>query len=348
MKKGLVALLAALVLTGAVYAQLEDTVEVAQSIKVHQCWEAANDIHFVVYPFEPWVGILDWQMKILGSPPYSYTVDSVYNPQGKLHWLRFDVTFAGIIPYCTWITIDVTLWLDQLNAVIIDSIYWTLNGDKLNEETKFDFPGQGFSVDNISPTGRSTVWFRNQSDEVLMIRSFRLALNQSGFLAPSQLDNFTGWTDKVDPFAVLPSASYAIPLKDMEPGAFLFMAWDIFRPGDGLWADEFVGSSVGVHEDQFGAEPLNIEEYGLLDEVKFLNVSVHPGYSSIHYYLPKATHANLSVYTVTGELVATLVNEEQSAGGHTVRWESDASAGLYFCRLSADGIEATEKMIRLK
>ncbi len=348
MKKGLIALLTTLVLAGAVYAQV-DSVEVSQSIDVHQGWPRANDIHFVVYPNEPWVGILAWQMNIYGAPPYSYTVDSVYNDEGKLHWLRFDVTFDAVIPYCTTITIDVKLWLDQLNAIIIDSIYWTWNGQKINEETKFDFPGQGFSVDNISPDGLSTVWIRNQSDEVLVVKNVRFARNQPSSISPSELDQFDGWTDQIGSITVLPLSSYAVPLEGMQAGAFLYLAWDVFEPGAGVGADVFQGPSFGVHEDQLGAVPLNVKEYGVLDEVKFLDVNAYPGYSSIHYFLPKAANVNLSVYAVSGELVATLVNEEQSAGGHTLRWEGNGlPSGLYIARLSADGIQASEKMIRLK
>lgn len=351
MKKGLLAFVAVLVFAAVVNAQPLDSVEVSLSRDVHQQWQLieVNDIHFVTYPREPWVGIVNWEMRIKGSPPYTYTVDSVYNDEGKLHWLRFDVTFVTPVPYCTWITIDVTLWLDQQNSIFIDSVYWTSNGVRIGGDTKFDAPGQGFSVDNISASGMSTLWIQNPSDEVLLFRDVRLARNQPTSASASDLNTFSDWTDAVKDFTVAPSESYAVPLEDMAAGAFLYMTWDIYTPGDGVGADVLVGTANGVHEDQLGALPMNIEESGMLKDVKFLDVSANPGYSEIHYYLPKATHAKISVYTVSGELVTTLVDEEQCAGGHTLRWEGEGQpAGLYIARLSADGVSAAEKMIRVK
>ncbi len=349
MKKFLVVLIAALVLTGTAYSQLIDSVEVSQSVEIHQGWEQANDLHFVVYPNEPWVGILAWEMKIDGTPPYAYVVDSVYNDEGKLHWLRFDVTFDGIVPFCSKVLIDVKLWLDQANAIVIDSIYWTWNGEKINGDNRFDFPGVGFSVDNISLDGRSTVWIRNMSDEVLLMQNVRFARNQPESIEPSDLSTFADWTDRAESFTSLPSTAYSIPLEGMVPGAYLYLAWEVFSPGTGVGADVFLGPVSGVHEDQLGVLPLDVKEYGVINEVKFLDVNAFSGYSTIQYFIPKAANVNLSVYAVTGECVATLVNEEQSAGGHTLRWEGNGlPAGLYIARLSADGIQASEKMIRLK
>lgn len=353
MKKGIIAFLAVLLFAGAVYAEGEPA-EVNEAIEVHQSWEIANDLHFEVYPNEDWVYILDWKMQILNSPPYTFTVDSVFNSDGNLRKLRFDVKFDDYIYYCDWIVIDVWLLLSEYNAIIIDNIYWTLDGEILNEEGGEDHPGQGFSVDNISDEGRSTLWFRNEGPEILSIEDFRLAINQPGPIPAPDLFEFQEWTDKIDPFVVEPGEAFTIPLEGMEPGMFLFIGWEAFELGDGTDGDEFVGSGAGVHQDQLGALQAGVEESGLLDKVKFLDVAAYPGRTHIRYYLPKSTHATVTVYSVTGEKVVTLVDEEQSAGGHTLEWDgTDArgqktATGVYLCRLYADGVYAQEKMIRVK
>jgi len=78
------------------------------------------------------------------------------------------------------------------------------------------------------------------------------------------------------------------------------------------------------------------------------------GTTQIRYTLPQNALVELSVYSADGRKVTTLVNEYKPAGTYTVHWDgTDAqgkrvSAGAYICRLEADGIQAVEKMIRLK
>ena len=63
----------------------------------------------------------------------------------------------------------------------------------------------------------------------------------------------------------------------------------------------------------------------------------------IPYQLPTATHVRLEVFNVLGQHLATLVNEVQPAGFHTVRWDATnaagqaVGAGVYFYRLRGEG-----------
>lgn len=71
--------------------------------------------------------------------------------------------------------------------------------------------------------------------------------------------------------------------------------------------------------------------------------------AEIGYSLPRSAYVELSVYSADGRKVRSLVSEAKSAGSYTVYWDtSEIPSGLYICRLSADGICASEKMIRLK
>lgn len=349
-RKLMLVLATTLIFATAVFAQ----VEVGTAMKIHQdCDIKVNDLHFRVHPKEPWIYIMDWKMNIYGSPGYTYTVDSFYNSDCKLHWLVFNVTFDDPIPYCESIELEVILWLDSWNSIIIDDLYWTLDGEPVGGA----FTERGFSVDFIrsnaltSAAGYSTYWLHNESGKTLLVKDFKYARNQKEALPPIKiLEGFQEWTDYVGDFEVPPGKSFAIPLEKIEPELFLYVGYELYEIGTSLYSEEFLGPVADLHEDQ--TEPgksIGIKEQGLLDEVKFLDVSADFDKTSIRYQLPKATHVNLSVYSVAGERVATLVDELQPAGGHTLVWDGDdLPAGLYIARISADGIEAAEKMVRLK
>lgn len=81
--------------------------------------------------------------------------------------------------------------------------------------------------------------------------------------------------------------------------------------------------------------------------------------TEIRYGIPGSAHVSLTIYDVLGREVATLVNGNQEAGIHTVRWDGSGvsgrsiSSGLYFYRLDAtsrDGRRSTtlRKMLLVK
>ncbi len=80
--------------------------------------------------------------------------------------------------------------------------------------------------------------------------------------------------------------------------------------------------------------------------------------TTIKYQIPKAGLVRLKVYDILGREIATLVDEFQSAGEHTVLFSSDnkqqtesrnqLSSGIYFYRISTGTFVAVKKMILLK
>ncbi len=66
----------------------------------------------------------------------------------------------------------------------------------------------------------------------------------------------------------------------------------------------------------------------------------------IRYRLAGQTHVTLRVYNLLGELVATLTDAEEAEGEHTVTFDATGlPSGAYFCRLHADGVIETRKMM---
>jgi len=71
--------------------------------------------------------------------------------------------------------------------------------------------------------------------------------------------------------------------------------------------------------------------------------------TAIRYSLPERAHATLKVYTTLGEEVATLVDDVQAPGAHTVRFDgSGLASGVYLYRLTADGVVETRSMVLIK
>ena len=69
--------------------------------------------------------------------------------------------------------------------------------------------------------------------------------------------------------------------------------------------------------------------------------------------LPRAGRVNLSIYDVTGRLMATLANEPKTAGRFDVVWdgrgpEGLAPAGIYFVRMRSGDFSATRKLVLLR
>ncbi len=57
----------------------------------------------------------------------------------------------------------------------------------------------------------------------------------------------------------------------------------------------------------------------------------------------------LKVYDILGSEVATLVNEEKSAGTYEVEFDaSNLPSGIYFYRLESGSFSSTKKLILLK
>lgn len=76
--------------------------------------------------------------------------------------------------------------------------------------------------------------------------------------------------------------------------------------------------------------------------------------TDILFNLPEAADVELSVFSVSGRRVATLVKGHLPAGRHSVTWEGRGdggealTSGIYFARIESDGQTATRKMTLLK
>jgi uncharacterized protein (TIGR02145 family) len=71
--------------------------------------------------------------------------------------------------------------------------------------------------------------------------------------------------------------------------------------------------------------------------------------TTIRFGLPESADVSLEVYTVLGQKVMTLVNENRSAGWHTVSFNgAGLSSGVYVYRIQAGGMVQTRKLMLVK
>lgn len=71
--------------------------------------------------------------------------------------------------------------------------------------------------------------------------------------------------------------------------------------------------------------------------------------TAFSYTLPEASHVRIEIYSVTGQLVETLVDRRQSAGSHRTTWNAERLAsGTYLYRLDAGSRSASGKLTLVK
>ena len=71
--------------------------------------------------------------------------------------------------------------------------------------------------------------------------------------------------------------------------------------------------------------------------------------STINYGLSNTGHVEIMVYDATGRLVEELVNQNQTAGYHSITWNaSNQSSGMYFAKMVAGDVVQTQKLVLLK
>lgn len=100
------------------------------------------------------------------------------------------------------------------------------------------------------------------------------------------------------------------------------------------------------------AEPTSLTENAQVKE-QFRLLPAYPNpfnpSTTLRYQLPASAEVELNVYNVQGQLVATLVEQHQSAGSHEVTFNaSDLASGFYFYRLKTENFTQTRAVTLIK
>jgi hypothetical protein len=71
--------------------------------------------------------------------------------------------------------------------------------------------------------------------------------------------------------------------------------------------------------------------------------------TKINYSVPFDSKVTISVYSVTGELVMELVNDNVSSGSYSVDFDgSNLASGMYIYKMTAGNFTQTNKMMLMK
>ncbi len=71
--------------------------------------------------------------------------------------------------------------------------------------------------------------------------------------------------------------------------------------------------------------------------------------TTIKYELPKTEYVTLTVYNITGQVVAKLANRTVEAGYHEAIWDaSNLASGVYIYRLTAGNFTSVKRMLLVK
>ena len=92
------------------------------------------------------------------------------------------------------------------------------------------------------------------------------------------------------------------------------------------------------------------------NQLKVFNAYPNPfnPVTTLRYQLPETNMVTLTIYDMAGKEVKTLINQQQTAGPHGVKWNgtnnlgNTVSAGIYLYQVQSGVYRQTNKMILLK
>ena len=126
------------------------------------------------------------------------------------------------------------------------------------------------------------------------------------------------------------------------------------------WDDDsdnvsFASSDVALEQDWptlfiYMSNGVGIDENTLVHNLQISNYPnpFNPA-TTINYNLSQNSNVLLQVYNLKGQLIETLVNQNQAAGQHSVTWNAvNQSSGIYFYQLHTGAQTATGKCLLLK
>lgn len=127
----------------------------------------------------------------------------------------------------------------------------------------------------------------------------------------------------------------------------------MFAPADWGWPFACIVGPCHVH---FGPWPNMLKRTPTVFSLEQNYPNPFNPETQIRYVLPQATHVKLVLYNVLGQEVRTLVDEDQTPGIKTVRWDGkdengkDVASGVYFYKIQAGNgkFSDVKKMVILK
>lgn len=150
--------------------------------------------------------------------------------------------------------------------------------------------------------------------------------------------------------------SYLLELCTMEGGTFAekfgLINYVYYNDPPGLWpSTTYTLTFCRINNINYGTR-VNVEQFqNIPNEYMLLQNYPNPfnPKTTINYSIPKTSFVIIKVYDVLGKEVATLVNENKSAGNYSVVFNaSKLASGVYYYIIRADNYTDIKKLILLK
>ena len=132
------------------------------------------------------------------------------------------------------------------------------------------------------------------------------------------------------------------------------------NPGQGCLMGAFFASGEAYYPEQYtDIFKDSVNEFGNIgkdndkltqaDNTVVVETNPFNPITTIMYYLHESSPVKLEVYSISGQKIATLVDEYKIAGTHRVSFDgSQLASGVYLFRFKSDGYETNGKMLLIK
>ena len=92
----------------------------------------------------------------------------------------------------------------------------------------------------------------------------------------------------------------------------------------------------------------NLLGWGLQSLGGEMKINVNP-ITNITYGLPEYTNIQIVIFDLSGKQIASLINEFQSPGYHSINWNADSHpSGMYFVKMLTGDYINTQKLMLVK
>jgi hypothetical protein len=176
--------------------------------------------------------------------------------------------------------------------------------------------------------------FEDDAYEGRQVRNFEILVS----------DDMTTWTS-----AYVGSRSSGEYIRYEFPVVFGKYVKFVILGQDDTWA-QLVEIEV-LFDSKEGFQTEEVEVSALPNEYALENNYPNPfnPTTTINFQLPQDGHAELAIYNMVGQKVATLISGQVNAGYHSVTWEAATHpSGIYLYRLEAGDFMETRRMVLLK
>ncbi|MGB5530383.1 MAG: T9SS type A sorting domain-containing protein, partial [Ignavibacteriaceae bacterium] len=143
-----------------------------------------------------------------------------------------------------------------------------------------------------------------------------------------------------------------------------FIDVDVIKVGENNWITAYAtgdNGTIAKYMELYLVTETEFEEFTIPESFALKQNFPNPfnPTTNIEFSLPVAADIQLVVYNILGQQVASLINEQRSAGNHSVLWNANdsngmkLSSGIYLYKLKASGVDGSEfqeikKMVLLK